>query len=128
MSKNRTITGFGPAKITIASTTITSTTSWLKFGPFSGPTLTGAAKFYDSATSQSIRIDVAFTTDSTSHYVKSIMPFGDLTSGSGSSFGPKRSSGAAANYCYVRAVSTELSIMSSARKGEVWLVAGNPSS
>ncbi len=128
MSKGRVITGFGPALITLDSTVpTTSTTAWMKFGPFSGNTLTGTATFADTATSQSVRVEAVLSTSSTGT-ADIAMPFGDLTSASGSSYGPKRSSGATSNYAFVRLHSSELSIMSTAQKVKVWLVAGNPSS
>lgn len=133
MSKSRTITGFGPTKLVIgAGSTVTAVAGpWIKFGPFSGRSVTAFAVAGDTATSNAMRLDFALTTESTVSAASAACTFGDLTSASGSSYGPKRSTGDmvfADNFAFVRAYSSEHSVMSTGRVNTIWLVAGNPTS
>ena len=111
MSKSRTITGFGTAKLSLTGTS-SEKGPWIRFGPFFGPNLSAFSSFADAATSQAGVLEAAISTESTEMVVP-LIQFGDLTTAAAASttkFGPKNSTlaGSSQVFNYVRITTTAL--------------------
>jgi len=117
MGKARSITGFGPTVLSLAST---GSGDWQKFGPFWGQNISAFAIFGDSATSEACILEGTLTTSSTGA-VQTLFTFGDVGA-AGQVTGPLTST-QAFNYAFVRLTSTELSTGSTSSTISVFFVA-----